>query len=430
MTSVNLISRDEVLRGLPAGRAQTLLYLIEARAAHAAARAQQTADLFPSEAEAESLDQAYLQSIALSRDLPRQPTIQEIEQYAPVWKELVPASDQMHAALAHLLGKKYQFTARATPAIRAALRLDTSPVQEAYLQYYGQSLGTIYTPRVTLSDRLRWAIGAIGNWVDTLPPFQQTCVLMIAMSFPQAALALSIALAGVGPLIGIGLIILFGLVNMVTVAALAEAVTRNGTIRYGNAFLGRVAADYLGPSGSMVMTLAVGVFGFLGEIAAFVGIAKTLAGFTPIPTVVWAAALFGINIFRLARQSLKLSLIVSLIMATTVIALLTMLSAFALTNFHFDYFSMNTSDGTRAEIKPALLQALLGVLLTAYYGHIFVTQIARVVLPREPSGRALINGSVASIGILTLIFVVWELAVTGVVSPQALAGTAGTVLTH
>lgn len=431
MALTHPFSQAEIQQGLPAGRAQTLLFLIEARTAHRAARTQQVADLFPSAAEAQALDQAFLQAIRTSGDLPRWPTIQEIEQYTAQWATLVPVNPQVRATVAHLLGAKYQFTAQATPTLQAALGLQSAAVQAAYQQRYHQPLATIYTPQTTLGDRLRWATSAVGGWVDQLPPFWQSCVLMLAMSFPQAALALSIAVVGVGPLVGIGLIVLFGLINMVTVAALAEAVVRNGAIRYGNAFLGRVAADYLGPGGSLVMTLAAGAFCFLGVIAAFVGLAKTLASFTPVPAIVWATALFAINLYRLARQSLKLSLVMSLLLAATVIGLLLLLAGLAFTHFQVTNLTMSLATDTAATKgwwQPALLQALLGVLLTAFYGHIFVSQVARVVLPREPSGRALIGGSVTAFAILTVIFVLWVLAVSGAVAPQGLASASGTVL--
>ncbi len=67
-------------------------------------------------------------------------------------------------------------------------------------------------------------------------------------------------------------------------------------------------------------------------------------------------------------------------------------------------------------------------MLTAYYGHLFVGQAARVVLPRDPSGRALIWGSVAAFAGITVVFAIWVLAVSGAVAPPVLARSASTVL--
>jgi hypothetical protein len=57
-----------------------------------------------------------------------------------------------------------------------------------------------------------------------------------------------------------------------------------------------------------------------------------------------------------------------------------------------------------------------------------VSQVARSVLPRDPSGGALIRGSAAGFGIMTLILVVWVIAVSNAVAADVLASTSGTVL--
>src|SRR5919204_2137767 len=57
-----------------------------------------------------------------------------------------------------------------------------------------------------------------------------------------------------------------------------------------------------------------------------------------------------------------------------------------------------------------------------------VSQVGRAVLPRDPSGRALIGGSAAAFAVMTIMFVLWVVVVSGVVAPRALASTSGTVL--
>src|ERR671936_1292414 len=143
MRSQDLLSRHEVLAGLGGRRAKhasALLFLIEARTAHASARAEQLADVFPTEASASELDQAYFEAIAQSRELARRPSIQEIERFASAWADLLPPDPALRASVAHLLAERYAFTARAAPRLRAALGLDLAPVQEAYLQRYGTPL--------------------------------------------------------------------------------------------------------------------------------------------------------------------------------------------------------------------------------------------------------------------------------------------------
>jgi hypothetical protein len=45
MSDPELLSREEVLGGLPAGRARTALFLVESKTAHLIARAQQAMDV-------------------------------------------------------------------------------------------------------------------------------------------------------------------------------------------------------------------------------------------------------------------------------------------------------------------------------------------------------------------------------------------------
>lgn len=287
------------------------------------------------------------------------------------------------------------------------------------------ALTPVYAPQLPQTwptKGVRWNLASLGKWLETLPPFWQTFVFIMMMSFPMATLALSIAMVGIGPVAGAGLVLLFGLVNMFTIAAFSEAVIRSGAIRSGNAFLGRVAGDYLGRSGSMLMTLAAGTHAFLAVIAALVGLAKTLAGSNLILALVLVAVVFAFNVYRLSRQGFKLSLSVSILLAAVTIGLLLILSLFAFAHWNPAYLRPLESSS-----KP-ILQALLGVLLTSYYGQLAVSQCSRLVLPRDPSGRSLIKGSVAAYGALTLFFMVWVLAVGGVVPPEMLANASGTVL--
>src|ERR671936_1154611 len=147
MRSQDLLSRHEVLAGLGGRRARqasTLLFLIEARTVHASARAEQLAEVFPTEASASEPDRAYFKAIAQTRELARRPSIQEIERFASAWADLLPPDPALRASAAHLLGQRYVFTAQAAPRLRAALGLDLAPVQDAYLRRYGQPLATIY----------------------------------------------------------------------------------------------------------------------------------------------------------------------------------------------------------------------------------------------------------------------------------------------
>jgi predicted transcriptional regulator len=78
--------------------------------------------------------------------------------------------------------------------------------------------------------------------------------------------------------------------------------------------------------------------------------------------------------------------------------------------------------------EPSILQLIFGVILLAYFGHLSVSNCARVVLHRDPSARALIWGTVAAQAVVMVIYCIWVLAVNGAIAPQALAGQSGTAL--
>ena len=78
--------------------------------------------------------------------------------------------------------------------------------------------------------------------------------------------------------------------------------------------------------------------------------------------------------------------------------------------------------------KPLLIQQVFGVSLMLYFGHVYVGECAKLVLPKDCSGSSLIKGSIAGTVILTILFCIWILAVNGAIAPSLLAIQTGTVL--
>ncbi|MBC8248187.1 MAG: hypothetical protein H8E90_00785 [Anaerolineales bacterium] len=68
--SEELFTREEIMAGLPARRASTLLFLIESRTAHLVAQSRQAMERFLTEEAAEERDLAFLEAFALGRDPP------------------------------------------------------------------------------------------------------------------------------------------------------------------------------------------------------------------------------------------------------------------------------------------------------------------------------------------------------------------------
>ena len=294
---------------------------------------------------------------------------------------------------------------------------------------YGHPLETIYAPRVTLADRLRWVAAAAGKRISSLPPFWMAFAFVVAVSLPQAFLALPIVVAEAGPLAGLALVGVLGIINMLTMACMAEAITRSGNIRYGNAFVGRLVTDYLGSAGSYLLTLAVSLLFFLALIASYLGLATTLSDLAVLPAFVWAALPFLVSVYLFSRPSLALTASVSIALGTINIALILLLSVLALG--HFQPANLLADNGLftdQRSFEPSVWQPVLGVMLIMYIGHVPLNQCARSVLNRDPSGRGLIWGSVAGTAGLTVLIGTWLVAVNGAVAPQRLAGQVGTVL--
>ncbi len=430
MPSDELFTREEALGGLPAKRAATLIFLIESRTAHLVDQSRRAMEFFLTEESAKDRDLAFLEAFSLGREPPLRPTIQDLERYAPQWVPLVPDNPSVQAAVAHLFGQTYEFTYPAVPRIRAALGLDEEPVQREYRLLYREPLETIYAARPTLAERLQWAWAAVAGWPDLLPPFWTACVLTLAFSLPQAMLALPIAVARVGPLSGLLVLAVIGFFNVLTMAAMAEACARSGSIRYGRAFVGRLVTDFLGSTGSFIFSLALAIRTFLLLLAACFGMAITLMTFTEVRGEVWIMLLFVFELYLLSRKTLKITVTTLVLLAAVNIGLLLPIAVLG-----FMHLQMQNLLPARVPLfggesfDPDVLQLVFGVILLLYFGHVYVVHCAKIVLARDPTARSLIRGTVAGTAALTAIVAIWLLAVGGAIAPHALAAQTGTVLT-
>jgi hypothetical protein len=430
MSSPKPLTREEVLGGLPARQAQTLLFLIESRTAHRAARARESLEVFASEEADTERDLMFLEAFSLGREPPLRPTIQDLESCAAHWAPLVPENPRVRAALAHLLGRKYTFTYRSVPRLRAALGLDDERVRQAYERLYGQPLTTVFAAQGGgLRERLSWAAVALAGWLDALPPFWMAFVLIFTLSFSQAFLGLPVALAGVGALPGLLFLVVLGAINLLTMACMAEAATRSGAVQYRHGFIGRLVSDTLGSTGSSLLTAAVIMRFCLGLLAAYIGLSITLSSFTHLPPAVWTAAIFLLVLYALSRKSLSFAANLMVLLGTINISLILILSLLALPHVrpeNLTQMQLPFLTGHRAGVS--VLQPVFGLILSVYFGHIYVSQSALKVLPRDPGGRSLLRGSVAATLCMMTLGSLWVLAVNGAVTPRVLASQPGTAL--
>jgi hypothetical protein len=256
MSSDELFSRQEALSGFPAKRASTLLFLIENRTAHLVARSLVNFSL--TESSTAERDLAFIEAFSLGQALPLSPTIQHLERYASQWRDLVPQNPNLKAALAYALSQKYNFMANQIPNIETTLELKQESVQRAYERQYQATLGTIFATKLSLKERLQWLVAKTA-WIEDLPPFWLATLITVALGLPQAFLALPIAAASMGALSSLVLVIGIGIVNVLTMACMAEAIARSGDFHYGKALIKELAANYLGQAGSFILSLAVAI---------------------------------------------------------------------------------------------------------------------------------------------------------------------------
>ncbi len=428
--SSQLFSRERILGKKPPNRqAHTILFQIESRTAHLVVQSRQVTERFLTERSVQEQDMAFIEAFALGRNLPLKPTIQDLERYAPQWADLVPDRAELRAAIAHHLGEKYAFAATNVPQLQQVLRLDSQSVQKAYQRFYDSPLESIYVTEMTFGDRLRWAWNGLGSWLEGLPPFWSVFAMTLTETVGASVLALPIALASIGPLPGIALLLIFGLANVLTVAYMAETASRSSEIRYGKSYLGQMVTEYLGPFGSVLLSLGVLVLCVFAILAFYIGFATTLTAATSIPPWLWVTVLFGIGLYFITRGSLNATITLALVIGAINLLMLMVLALLAVPYITLDnltFVNLPFIGGQGFDVS--LLELVFGVTLAAFFGHLSVPNSARVVLRRDPSGGALVRGAMAAQAVAIVINSLWVLAVNGAIAPAKLAGESGTSL--
>ncbi len=274
----------------------------------------------------------------------------------------------------------------------------------------------------------RW-LKALNLRLEKLPPFWAVYAFILVETVGEGILAIPIAVAKIGPLAGIVVLIIIGIVNMITIAALAEASARSGSIRYGDAYLGRLVHDYLGSTGTVVLALSVAAIQLLALISYFVGFSATMAEATNIPSPAWAAAIFIVCFYFLRKGAFASTIAVVLITGTLNVGIILLLSLLTIPHIRVENFlNAGVSHAGFAAFEPSLFQLVFGVIFSAYLGHLGVANSAQIALRKDTSARSLVWGSLAAQGSLMLIYCLWVFVVNGAISPSLLAREAGTVL--
>ena len=420
-----IFSRGDVIGGLPARRASTLLYAIEARTALIAARARRAMARFETERSAAEHEQQFLSALADGRSLPARATIQDLDRHAARWASLVPADTALRAdSSAGSSTSTACRPRRATSGQRLAPMTPPSrkPISGAQAEAWQPS-----RRRRSLRDRLRWTRARVSRGLESLPPFWLAFTLTLTETVGAGVLALPIAFAGFGPGGAIALLIVFGVLNMLTVAALVESITRDGRMRYGSSYLGRLIGDYLGqtgPGGPGAGPVPAGCGGF--QCCAD-RIRHNDGGCDRPLRAPRTAALFVVVVVILWRGTLDATVAVAVAVGSINLLLLLVISAIAFVNARPD--GLAAAVVTPLAFDASILELIFGVALVAYFGHTSAGHAAKVVLAREPSGRHLLAGNVAAMLVAMVVYIVFVLVVTAAVGSDELAGYEGTALT-
>ena len=334
MSLDELISKEELLAGMPAKRTKTLLFLIEKHTALLTARSRVEFSL--TDVGEIDRDLAFFQAFALDDRQTPPPTIQQLERFAAQWWVLVPQNPQLKAALFHALAEKYSLTESRVPQICQALCCQEPAVREAYEKLYHQPLVTAFKSKIPLVDKYHWMMLAIALRLESLPPFWLATLITVALGLPQAFLALPIAVAELGSLVTVLWLIMLGGINILTTICMAEAIGRSQDFRCGKTFIKQLAANYLGKAGSLVLAIAVGIRVFLIALACYLGLSATMAKLTALPATIWAGLLFLLGLYILSRQSLNLTVGVTILLAVVNVSVLLLFSWLCFEHWHLD----------------------------------------------------------------------------------------------
>ncbi len=270
---------------------------------------------------------------------------------------------------------------------------------------------------------------SLSGLLKNLPPFWIAFALTLTETVGAGTLALPIAFATVGPLVGVGLLVILGLINLMTVSYLAEVSARSESVRTGNGFIGKLVEDYLGTYASYILRLSLFALCCTFLVAYYTGFASVLSAATGVPAPVWVTVVFGCCLMLTLRKSLTGTLAAALITGAVNITILLIISAIAMNHATVENILHMEIPGTgELAFDASHIKLVFGVVLVSYFGHLSVSNCAKTVLERDPSGRSLKKGTVAAMLVAIVIYSVWTISVAGAVGSEALAGQNGTAL--
>lgn len=262
-------------------------------------------------------------------------------------------------------------------------------------------------------------------------PALATFAVMLVAIVGGGVLALPIALAQFGPILAGVVVAVMGLLSMFTMGVLALAVTRSASVAAGRGRLVTMASEHLGRLPTRTTT-GMSVVNWLGHLVVyFLGLAGTLAAVFGGAPAVWSIGVGVVTALLILLQARRVFVASATVIA--VVNLVLLVALIALVALHVEPSLVNPAGVTRNlqgwDEWRAALRLVFGAVLWAYFGHTAVFAIAPEVLAVEPSGRALLRGSVGAMFAATVINVTWVVVVLGSIPGGALEQNESTGVT-
>ena len=355
--------------------------------------------------------------------------ISDLERHIRAWRDAVPRDPHARAALARLVADRHPRGLAAADGARGALGVDDGEVRRAHDALYGEPLHRLLAHAAGPVTRLRLAVAGLGRSVDTLPPVLVFAALVVGICLPQAILGLPIVAATAGPLPAVAVLAVIGALLTVALAAETESMARSGPFRSGAAFLGRLSDQFLGTRASAITTPVAAARTALSALAAYIGLALSLASLTGLPRSVFSVATLAALALLLLRGGIRITVGAGAFVGLVSSVLLLVIAAIAVA--HIDGDTLLRADvpllGGEGSVAAAL-GPLIALALLFYIGNVYVIGVAKRMLPHDPGGSVSLRGTVLGMVALVVLGAVWLVPVTAAVPAADLAGERGTAL--
>lgn len=152
-------------------------------------------------------------------------------------------------------------------------------------------------------------------------------------------------------------------------------------------------------------------------LAISIGLGITLETVSQMSAGVWLLLLFIIQLYFLVRGAFTIPVSTMLLLFGLNLSLFLALVWFAVPHIQqINLWRMTIPFVNGEPFDASLLQVIFGMVLMLYF-------------PRDPSGRALIRGSVAGTESVIALLILWVWALNGAIAQEDLINEAGTVIT-